>query len=409
MKKFSWIIFLSLIFLSISQNYADYTETKTKVCAYDGPAGGGYAFNYYLQDIGLYSNVNGLKYTNRAKYSFDLSNIPTNAYISNVSISVTCSNNNSLYKYKITQLASNWTEPYDIYIQIPTSSVLYSDVSNQTNGTLSPNNSLYNLVNNNRGGHIYLGVYSENEVDGANSDVNISLHVDVNMVSLIADNNFNIAPANDGAIYVESIQKTAPYNFQKQIGQTTTLTAQSPQTDGQNYQRVWSTGAPVFNSKWREYNAGGDITLNNTITNISYTTVSLTNNDDRSTFEAGLRKVCNINFQNNFTNGGHGGTIIVNGTQYNSPATGFGVIEQNPITGTSQNQSITGIDYTFKNWSDGSTQNQKTFYPSIHTTYSAIFKGKPNVVSRNLHYNASNPNQPITVIWSEHPSSDVTK
>ena len=412
MKNFFWFIFISMLFLSISQICAnDYTGTKTKVCIYDGPAGGGYAFNYYLQDIGYYRNVlNGLDFTNRVKYSFDLSNIPSNAYISNVSISVTCSNNSSQYKYIITQLSSNLTECYQIYDQIPTSSVLYQDISYQTNGTLSHNNSLSNLVNNNKGGHIYLGVYSEYEGwENTNADVNISLHVDVNLVSISADNYFNIAPANDGLMIVESVQRTTPYPFQKQVGQTSTFTAIPDQHDGQNYQRVWSTIAPVYNSQWREYKSSGPIQLNNTVTNISYTTLPLTTNDDGATFEAGLRKVCNIAVQNSFVGGANNGTIIVNGTQCNSPSQGNLVVEQNPITATAQSQTINGIDYTFSSWNNSTTQNPITFYPTGNMNISANFTGKPNIVGRNLHFNASNPNQPITVLWYEHPNANVTQ
>jgi len=35
---------------------------------------------------------------------------------------------------------------------------------------------------------------------------------------------------------------------------------------------------------------------------------------------AGLRKICNLTFQNNFVGVGNGGTITVGGSQYNSPA-----------------------------------------------------------------------------------------
>lgn len=116
-----------------------------------------------------------------------------------------------------------------------------------------------------------------------------------------------------------------------------------------------------------------------------------------------------VTFQNEFISVGNGGTIIVNGTQYNSPATGFYVQEGGSITGEAQDHTINGIDYTFTSWSDGSTQNPRTFNPRDNSTISANFTGKPNIVGRNLHFNASDPNQPITVVWSEHPNTAVTK
>ncbi|MDR3609212.1 MAG: T9SS type A sorting domain-containing protein, partial [Ignavibacteriaceae bacterium] len=121
----------------------------------------------------------------------------------------------------------------------------------------------------------------------------------------------------------------------------------------------------------------------------------------------------NVSFQNNFISVGNGGTIIANSIQYNSPATGFQIIEGGSITGAAQDQTFTDINYTFTGWYSGtsliSTERTYMFSPGVSTTYSAHFLGKPTVTNRNLHYNASNPKQPITVLWSEHPSTGVTQ
>jgi hypothetical protein len=176
------------------------------------------------------------------------------------------------------------------------------------------------------------------------------------------------------------------------------------QSDG-TYNRIWNTSG-TNNSQWDRqlYN------LNPTFYSYSQNTTYTVQSNDRNTrLIAGLRKVLSIGFQNNFVSVGNGGTIIVNGIQYNSPANGFMVVEQNPITATAQSQTINGIDYNFTSWSDGSTQNPRTFNPADNSTISANFTGKPNIVGRNLHFNASNPNQPITVLWNEHPNTNVTQ
>jgi hypothetical protein len=419
MRKISLVACFFVIFLELGLIFPNqYTGSKTSVCLVSPNQGNPYySWSTFGEDIGYkYNSTAQASETARAKYAFDFSGIPSNATISNVSLSLSAGNyQNSQYKYTITQLSGNIVNPSDLWNGIHSSTALFTNILYSSGNPSGSYTALTTLINNNKGGNIYLGVYSQNE---GNSDsyanLNITLNMDVSVppsnITITADNNFNISPANDGLINVTGYgQKTAPFPFQINVGQTASFTAISGQTDAQNYQRVWSTSAPVYNSQWREYKASGPIQLNNTITNITYTTVPLTTNDNTATFEAGLRKVCNVPVQNNMVGLGNVGTIIVNGTQYNLPTNTFQVIEQNPITVTPQNQTINGIDYTFSSWYNSTTQNPNTFYPGDNSTISANFIGKPNTVNRSLHFNASNPNQPITVLWNEHPNTNVTQ
>jgi len=410
MKKFSRFIFFSLIIFSTSQICAnDYTASKAKgalIQNHSGWSGIGTA-SPTTGDIGLNISNNNDKETDRSEYGFDLSDIPTNAYISNVSISVSCSNNNSQFKYNITQLPGHLTDCYDIYEESATSPVIYEDVLYSATGTLATNNLLFSFVNNNKGGHIYLGLYSENEFSqGSYATINILLHVDVNLVTITADNNFSTADKH-GKIDVTGYtgDQSAPFSFKYPIGQTATMIAVPNQTDIQGFQRIWATGPQIYNSFWRAYNSGGNIPITNN-TNISYTTVNLTNNYDGVTFEAGLRKVYQVPVQNTFVGGITGGTIIVNGIQYPS-GTAIPVDEQNAIIVTAQNQTYHGIDYTFTNWSDGIKTNPRTFYPTDNSAITAVFQGIPNIDNMQVQGNPGTRGTKPQLTWIDNVNLNV--
>ena len=209
-----------------------------------------------------------------------------------------------------------------------------------------------------------------------------------------------------GNIKLDNTQYTAPVTVQKLINDNISATAIEPQTNS-GYSWIWNTSS-FATSNWSRIKYQGALEyLNNTNDkNLNYAVLS---DDNGAQLITNLKRQLNVNFQNNFTGVGHGGTLLVNGTQYNSPATGLTVVEQNPITATAQSQTINGIDYTFSSWNNSTTQNPNTFYPGDNSTISANFIGRPNTVSRNLHFNSSNPNQPITVLWYEHPNTNVTQ
>ncbi|MEO8233711.1 MAG: T9SS type A sorting domain-containing protein [Ignavibacteriota bacterium] len=125
-------------------------------------------------------------------------------------------------------------------------------------------------------------------------------------------------------------------------------------------------------------------------------------------YQANFKNEYNIIFQNSFS-GASGGVITVNNIQHSAPYQTT-LLQYDSIPATAATNPINGISYSFSHWSNGSTQGYNYYFkPNDHSTYTAYYIGKANNTNRNLHYNSSDPNQPITVIWNEHPNTYVTK
>ena len=118
--------------------------------------------------------------------------------------------------------------------------------------------------------------------------------------------------------------------------------------------------------------------------------------------------IYNVNFQNYFIDVGNTGNINVNGNPYTSPTISFSVTEGDSITATAISQSVNNITYYFTNWSTGSTNSTETFYPTSNSTITANFVGIA-AQSVGLNFEASNPNLPITLNWTEYPNVNVTQ
>lgn len=228
--------------------------------------------------------------------------------------------------------------------------------------------------------------------------------------NITIDNNFtdNTGNGSHGKVGISgySGDQTVPITIKKAPGQSVTLTAISPQTDNQNFQRIWHNGTINYSVWWKN---------DQYFRSEQFFNFLVTNNDNNAKYQAQLRKICKPNFQNSFVSIGNGGVIRVNNTQYNSPTAPFVVVELNPINGSAvSGQILNGINYTFDHWSDGSTSANKTFNPSSTTTYTAYYKGKPSRYDLNLGYNLSLHTstvvgEPITLYWNEHPNTYVTK
>ena len=401
MKKNLFIVIIILFTISFSQLYADnYNGSKT-VVAYVQPNSGQsyYAYGTFGIDIG-YKYVSEAQESEKArtKFTFDLTGIPASSTITSVSLSyVTSSYINGSYKFKITQI-SNKISPQDIWQNIGQATALFSDIY-YSSGSLN-SSSLTSLVNSNKGGNMYLGAFSQNE-SKTDSYANLSLTLTVTFTgSITADNNFTAPNGTNGIIIVNGTQRDAPYTIQNvTVGSNETLQAVSPQTDNQGYQVIWHTGSTNASNWTRD---GVFVNPNQTY---NFTVAA---GDFGKTFQANLRKVTNITFQNNFIGVGNGGVIKVNNTQVSSPTASYSVVELNPITATAVSQSFNNIAYYFTNWSTGSTNSTETFYPTANTTITANFVGIA-AQSVALNFESSNPNLPITLHWNEYPNDNVTQ
>ena len=70
------------------------------------------------------------------------------------------------------------------------------------------------------------------------------------------------------------------------------------------------------NSEWDRKLSGRNPIFYSPLQNTSNSVLST---DINTSVLAGLRKICNLTFQNNFVGVGNGGVISVNNNQYNSP------------------------------------------------------------------------------------------
>jgi len=227
---------------------------------------------------------------------------------------------------------------------------------------------------------------------------------------ITVDNNFtDQSGAAHGVVVVSGFgTRTAPFSFEKNSGQSLSLTAVSPQTDNGGYQVIWNSNG-TNNSIWdrnSEY-LGGDQSY-------SFTVQAA---DDGAIFKAQLRKVCSVTVRNQISGTSFEGTVKINGQTYNSGQVET-VIEENTINVEAEAYYIiNGIKYNFNSWSDQNLPRNSTFNISEHRELIAKYRGFPifndNPADgnyRNQRFNAYNPrvDQNITVYWDEHPNSDVT-
>ena len=205
-----------------------------------------------------------------------------------------------------------------------------------------------------------------------------------------------------GSIYADGY-RTSPFRRTSVAGDNVSIGA--IEQDYNYYHWIWNTNG-VNNSEWIRKPSGSEgISFSST----QYTSYSVQSNDVNTRVIAGLRKLCNVTFQNNFVGVGNSGTIKVNGTQYNSPTTQFQVVKGNAITAEAQYYyHINGIDYVFTNWSDGSTSLSKTFTINAHNQITANYRGKPTNNGEYIHF-GSQVGAPIEIYWNDNPNPNVTQ
>ncbi len=170
-------------------------------------------------------------------------------------------------------------------------------------------------------------------------------------LTLTAQNNFT-----GGRIYVDDMvnDKAAPYTFTKNISENVTLKAKE-QIDNLGYNRIWNDNeAPNALSRWYKNGIPGSFSIENMF--------NATQSDNNAIYEAGLRKLFNIN--RNLLTDENSATELM--TQ---------IVEQNSETISAPTQQIVnGRTYNFAGWTDGETNNTRTITPADNETYTALYK-----------------------------------
>ncbi len=324
----------------------------------------------------------------------------------------------------------NFTQPTDnetVFITSGTSTnIVVNWTSSDKSGTISSyvvlqthNNSYTSISKPYTVYNVPAGNYSWTiklyNIDGNNNTTydseQVNFTVDYQSYSITAENDMD--GYTGGVIKVgvnqSAVQKTSPYSFQAESGNTVYLEAVENQSYN-TYNWIWNDSeAPLYKSRWRKRYLDGSSELKGEIQNISFTAVT---DDNNSTYEAGLRKVCNVSFSNQLNGTTEGGKVTVNGVLKDAPTPQFNVVEQNLITASVQtHQYFNNINYIFKKWDDNVTSNSRNIYPSSHKQYTAIYKGYPIFDMRNLVISGVREGKDyyIKLDWNEHPNSYVTK
>jgi len=219
---------------------------------------------------------------------------------------------------------------------------------------------------------------------------------------IFAANNFS-----GGTIELEGSTVLSGSRALKLIGESVSVGA-IDQNDGAGYYTIWNSNG-TNNSIWQINNEN---ISGATSRNYSYTVAS---NDNGATLKAGLRKICNITFSNQFTGTTQTGEMKINGVTYSAPTSAFNVVEQNAISAKAVYQyTVNNIQYTFQNWQNEAGGRSTTFYPGAHKNYTAVYRGVPifnDITNRNLTFNTYSPRteKNVKLTWSEHQHISVTK
>lgn len=221
------------------------------------------------------------------------------------------------------------------------------------------------MVNSSKGSYLYIGALSQNENNSdsrANLDLTLTIQFSVPpaTVNITADNNFTASGGtNHGTMVIDGVNRTIPlagYTFQKTVGQTLTLSANSPQDDNQGHQRIWHTGA-IAQSNWTR---NGEYRWPNQT--YSFPVAA---DDNGKIYMANLRK----NFKIDQT---HKTEFDGNQTQQNTAW----IVEQNSGNiSTQSSRLINGKTYLFAGWEDdlmlGTSRN---ITPTDNKVYDVLYK-----------------------------------
>jgi len=167
---------------------------------------------------------------------------------------------------------------------------------------------------------------------------------------------------------------------------------------------TWPWQIKAFDQQFNGWRVFNNWTYDNNSQATTANPYSIGKGDD--TYTANFSLQYTVTFQNNFSDGGNTGVIVVNSNSQNSPyQANFN--QGDTIIVSPGSNTINGIDYTFSHWGDGSNTPTRTFIVAGNNTYTIYYTGKPSNANRNLHFNDI-AGQKVTLYWDTNPSPYVT-
>jgi tetratricopeptide (TPR) repeat protein len=324
-------------------------------------------------------NPNSTEDIYRSQHAFSLSSIPSNATITQVSLSWFTSSYSCLSCSLMVVQTDGTGGLGTLWSNIGSGTVLISDLAYSGN-TINSNSLKTAVINANRGS-LYLGSMSQSEGDnntGALLELrlNVTYTVPPTTVSFWADNNFTASGGTThGTMTIGGTSKDIPlrgYSISKNEGENVSLQANSPQTDIDNLQRIWHNGS-FEHSTWKKNNQA---TGNNNQT-LSW---AVSTGDQDATYQAQLRQVKTTTTgslstsENWFTSVTLTGNVTVPaGKTLN--ITSDATVNLNGYSISSTGGTITvGTQIVSAALSTGSTIN--TIYPTIQAAVNAAVSGQ---------------------------------
>ncbi|KAF0162219.1 MAG: hypothetical protein FD188_173 [Ignavibacteria bacterium] len=401
------LFFITILFSFNFVNATTITKTGSKtVVAYITPNQGSPSYG-----VGLIGHNVGYQYSAnyaaaevaRTLYTFDISSIPSNATINSVTLNISFSNWTNSYKTNITLASKINTGYQDQWDEIGGATAVFSDINYSAGGNYS-NNSLKNdLLSFVGSSNYYLGAFTSDGESSSNSKatVGLSLTIDYTVppaqVNITAQNNFLYGTIKVG--YGEpATQRSSPFPFTTTVGTAVNLEAQDQSYD--NYWRLWNDTEALSNkSKWLKF-ANGIQTEKSTGVSYSFTAAE---NDNNSTYEAGMRKLCSLTF----SNPGH--SIKLSGNNYTSSASSS-TVEQDTVTASAEGYYVTDyIEHMFLGgWRNSAGQliSSTIITASQHDTYTPEYRVQP--LTPDIFFGTT-IGQPIQINWTDNPNTAVTQ
>jgi hypothetical protein len=404
MKKYI-ISFLSFI-LFAALLHAQPIITENKILYLSGVSiakntqGGNTTYNYGIYHIGKELS-NNIEIIYRTYFNVDLSAIPTNATIQEVKINY--STYSKSYTFKLTNISSLGSDLAANWTAIGNGSSLQSGIvyGNGTINSTSLKNQMQSSLSNRS---MIIGSVGENETSNDSySTLFINLEVKytrpANLLNFIVRNYMDGGISGTIGVGINTptiTERTSPFSFSIYETQTMYFQAYDNQQYN-NYDYVFNDTEGTYNhSFWERDYLGVKLNLTNSSA-ISRTAVA---SENGATFQAVLRKVCNLTFNSP-------GGVYINGSTWSSPKV-VEVVEQNTVTASGQWYYSNGIEYSFSHWTSGGQTYSSTITATEHKSFNAVYIGKPSNYVEQVHFDTI-VNQPIKIYWNDNPNSNVTQ